>query len=541
MMLSYISMQMILIFLVLQGFFPHSACEEWSFTFPSSIQALKGSCVEIPCLFTSPTDYKEFSLIWYLYRRTNYPEVFNSRDQSNVLADYRGRTSLVRNEPNSCTLRINDVTKEEAYYAGISESINSWHLSVDKVVTVQVTDFPGTPLLTQFGILTEGIPVIISCSAKHTCASNPPSLEWNKDGHNIRVQHEDLTGGYWNILSEINYVPIYQDHKTQLCCTSLYPNGQRKHKGFTLNIKYYPKNTSISIVESKKIKEGDSVTLVCNSHGNPDPDTYMWYKVETTTHVDLQKHNKIITLRNVSWMDEKYVCSAINQVGRGDSPVTEIPVLYSAKDVKIIKGKKQFQEGQEMELVCQFSRSNPKPTHYTWYQDGVLIPDETGQALRWRNISTTHSGNYSCVAHNEVGDSLSLPVNVIVTLGDDMGRYIAAFVVSGILLLTFLMLIIYFSLRKKRVPVVLHSERNSPTQGAKSFEPVYSDLLNRAGVAEYEEFMGKKSSDDTYHELMNQAKLTEFEECPNRIYSPTPVKGEEQDVSTEYENILLKI
>ncbi|XP_075462787.1 B-cell receptor CD22-like [Ascaphus truei] len=308
-----------------------SGCQRWSFSFPRrSITALKGSCVEIPCTFTRPKDTAEISVIWYFYRRRSYPQAFNNNNPSAVASQYRGRTSLVGNATNSCSLRIEDfrTSDGESYFPGINEEINSFRLNGDSV-HIQVTDAPEEPLLTGQWDLAEGKTVSITCSVRHTCASNPPSMQWNKAGHSISVRHEDLTGGLWTVISEIKYYSHYQDDKTQLECTATYPNGQQIHKICTLSIKYSPKNTLITLLQSKEIKEGDDVTLMCTSQANPNVNNYTWYKVGDDTQVVLQdhNHNQHITLRNVSRENEKYYCSAMNDVGRGDSSILEIPVM----------------------------------------------------------------------------------------------------------------------------------------------------------------------------------------------------------------------
>ncbi|XP_075462413.1 myelin-associated glycoprotein-like isoform X2 [Ascaphus truei] len=235
--LHYSPGEKILLLFVLQGAFPGSGCQDWSFSFPQYITALKGSCVEIPCTFTRTKDSAKFSLIWYLFRRIGYPQAFNNNNPSAVLPQYRGRTSLVGTITNSCSLRIDDVRSDsEKYYPGINKEINSFKLNKGSVL-IQVTDAPDEPLLTGTWDLTEGNTINITCSVNHTCASDPPSVQWNKAGHRISVRHEDLTGGHWRVISQIQYCPSSQDDKTQLECTAAYPNGQKTHKGATLSVK----------------------------------------------------------------------------------------------------------------------------------------------------------------------------------------------------------------------------------------------------------------------------------------------------------------
>ncbi|XP_053547217.1 B-cell receptor CD22 isoform X2 [Bombina bombina] len=334
------SFERIIFLFVLQGCFLDSVssnCDGWSFSFQKSITALKGSCVEIPCTFDYPQSYGEFNLIWYSYAFSSFPQVFNKKYPSEVAPEYRDRTHLVGNRTNSCTLRINHVVKEDDYYPGINENINSWFCNNKEYVSVRLQETPDKPLLHVPENLTEGIPATISCSVKHTCPSNPPSLKWNMTGQGSE-RHEDLTGD-WQVVSELSFVPSYKDNNIPLMCTTVYPTGQETYTVQTLQIKYSPKDTTIVII-SEKIKEGDDVTMTCNSNGNPKVKNYIWYKVIDHIPDKLQEHNNKIILKNVSWEKESYYCSAINEVGEGSSTTINLPVQSenSKDEIALILG-----------------------------------------------------------------------------------------------------------------------------------------------------------------------------------------------------------
>ncbi|MEE6481892.1 hypothetical protein FKM82_013051 [Ascaphus truei] len=522
--LHYSPGEKILLLFVLQGAFPGSGCQRWSFSFPRSIAALKGSCVEIPCTFTRPKDIAEISVIWYLYRITGYPQAFNNNTLSAVLLQYQARTSLLGNVTNSCSLRIDDVRTSdgESYYPGINEEINSYTLNKGSVL-IQVTDVPYDPLLTGQWDLTDGITVSITCSVHHTCASKPPSVQWNKAGHRITVRHEDLTGGYWSVTSEIKYYPHYQDDKTQLECTATYSNGQKIHKIRTLSIKYSPKNTTITLLQSKEIKEGDDVTLMCTSQANPDVKAYTWYQVGNDTQSVLQDHGQHITLRNVSWENEKYYCSAMNDVGRGDSSILKISVMYAAKGVRIIQKPEHLQE-DDMELECQFSGSKPAPTHYTWYIDGIPVTNKTDQILYVKPIQ---SGNYSCAAHNSAGSSSSLPVTITATSGShkvDMNVILAS--VAGIIVLILLVLVIYIYIRWKNTQK--STSPSSPESGRIEIKTSAQHMSNQDEIP-MDEILYENQQPEQYYNHMS---------TPNSIRPQQPLAGDSNNLSREEEDAL---
>ncbi|KAM3923146.1 B-cell receptor CD22-like [Leptodactylus fuscus] len=251
-------------------------------------------------------------------------------------------------------------------------------------------------------------------------------------------------GGSWREESELAYIPTYVDDGSRVQCTVTYPNGQRTERSRTLDINYSPKNVTITITGNKNVMEGSDVTLQCNSFSKPDVHEYEWYKGKTR----LPDRGREMTVYNVTRDMEPYSCTAINPVGRGESALAEIPVLYAPTGVRVIVKN-------EGELICDFRSSRPDVTHYTWMKDGSILY-ETGKTLTLEDNEES-SGQYSCVAHNRVGSSTSEEqhiqwnkVNLPLILGT----------VAGVFFLLLFILIIYFSLRYFRK---LHSPTSKTT------------------------------------------------------------------------------
>ncbi|XP_063800047.1 uncharacterized protein LOC134966967 isoform X2 [Pseudophryne corroboree] len=218
------------------GCYEDSSCRDWSFTIPYSIDALRGSCVEIPCTFSHPTHAKDYNFFWYLYRRTGLPQIFNNRTPDDIIDEYRGRTFLVGNTSRSCSLIINNVQTKEGYFPGVNIDINSYEINNGKFTRVFITDSPRKPLITGTEDMEEKKTCKLVCSVNHTCASRPPTITWNKVGHEITVRHEELSRGIWRIESEMSYIPSYTEDNTQLECTATFPNNITSVQSVTLNI-----------------------------------------------------------------------------------------------------------------------------------------------------------------------------------------------------------------------------------------------------------------------------------------------------------------
>ncbi|XP_075697014.1 Schwann cell myelin protein-like [Rhinoderma darwinii] len=303
------AVKQVYLLIICQDFYLGSVCQDW--TFPTTITAVIGSCVEIPCTYNNPPSISGTSgTVWYLYARTSYPEILNSKDSSSVMEEYKDRTSLVPGEK-SCTLRIDPVRREDGnnyYYPGIAEHI---YINANKQyrnIYLYVTDTVAT-LFSMSEYLIEEQASIIRCTAEHTCRSRPPSLQWNKPGQ-IRKKSVDISGGSWREESKLTYIPSYVDDGTPVQCTATYPNGQRTGRSEILNIHYAPKNVSVTFI---MMKERD-VSLQCSSFSKPAVYEYEWYKGKDKTK--LPDTGREITVQNVTRDVDPYSCAVINAVGR---------------------------------------------------------------------------------------------------------------------------------------------------------------------------------------------------------------------------------
>ncbi|XP_044138546.1 B-cell receptor CD22-like isoform X1 [Bufo gargarizans] len=389
--------------LICEGFYLGFVCQEW--TFPSTITALIGSCVEIPCTYHPANTSGTSRTVWYLYKYIQRdPEILNIRDSSSVMAEYRDRTSLVPGE-NSCTLRIDPVRGEDGgnyYYPGDrnTDAFRTQSVRVQLHVTDKVNVW-----LYRSNVMTEGEATIIRCAVDHTCRSSPPSLRWNKPGQ-VKNNSVEVSQGDWREESELTYIPSYVDHGSPVQCIATYPNGEDLDLSGTLNIKYAPKNVTVAVIGIDNVMEGSDMKLQCNSFSNPAVYDHEWYKGKSK----LPDTGREITVRNVSRDMEPYSCAVRNSMGRGESAPTEIPVQYAPKNVTVaVIGIDEVMEGSDMKLQCN-SFSNPAVYNYEWYKGKSKLPD-TGREITVRNVSRDMEP-YFCAARNHLGREESAPTEI---------------------------------------------------------------------------------------------------------------------------------
>ncbi|XP_053308454.1 sialic acid-binding Ig-like lectin 12 [Spea bombifrons] len=193
--------------LILQEWFSRSACENWSFRFPRTVKVLKRSSATVPCSFTSPAGYGDVNIIWYIYDSVEYPQAFNKKSPSEVEREYRGRTSLVGDGPNSCSLRINDVKNRESFYPGIDKNTNSYFLHGSRTVTVSFTGCSEDSSCSDWSFrfpesinVSRGSCVEIPCSFSHPKGYKDFNLIWYEANGNSPIYNKlnpwDVAAGY---------------------------------------------------------------------------------------------------------------------------------------------------------------------------------------------------------------------------------------------------------------------------------------------------------------------------------------------------------
>ncbi|XP_066495140.1 B-cell receptor CD22-like [Tiliqua scincoides] len=452
----------------------------WSSKLPSKIQALKGSCVVIPCSFTYPGARDswggKFSVAWYQYRSRGYPEIYNSRSPGTVLTDYQGRTEVLGDlETGNCTLSISNVRREDAlrYYVWINpESVS--HRFYDVTVQVEVTDTPNPLELSNPGSLTEGDLTQVTCSTQHTCPLTPPTVNWNVMGGQVVTTHERLAGGAWRTESGLSYTPSHKDDGRYLQCTAIFPNQQQSRSGIYLQVKYSPKDAAVSVVGNSVLKEGDNVTLRCRSRAKPPAISYRWFSGPRKAPLRGAGTGAEVKLMDVRRDSGPFYCVAENDVGMGeDSPPIYLSLEY--KPIILPQGNCTVSRTGEVVTCYCVAEGNPLPG-IEWRMPNLTIPADFnsselqavsapwGQAIVIGELRGPASvlTNVSCTATNHHGPSqITLPT---LQAGDTTLLLIAAgSAVGGLLFLVLLGTVIYKVTKNRKEAEGQEEEEEDPT------------------------------------------------------------------------------
>ncbi|XP_026066171.1 B-cell receptor CD22-like [Carassius auratus] len=379
---------------------------------PNKVEALKGSCVFIPCTFDIDQQYEadltdSAKRKWY--KDGNPPVIVFDSSSPN--------TGLLKGEifgnatQKNCTTRFDNVDQSHngSYYFRLEANgilKHSYTGPTYSEVEIVVLGSPPKPTLSFFPDqekVIEGSSVSLRCSTKIFCPSHPPSLTWSSSliksvtGRPYQSQIE--------LISDLNFTVSHRHHRVNFTCTATHQIQQQNttQESRLLHVQYAPKNTSVRINPAGLVLEGRSVTLICNSDANPPAVNYTWYR-DTERPLNPVQTGPNLTINNPDPTHSgRYYCTAENKHGTQNSSVL-LDVQYAPKNTSLsVFPSGSVMEGHSVTLICS-SDANPA-VNYIWYRDTErhLNPVQTGPNLTINNTNLTHSGRYYCTAENKHG------------------------------------------------------------------------------------------------------------------------------------------
>ncbi len=162
------------------------------------------------------------------------------------------------------------------------------------------------------------------------------------------------------------------------------------------------------------VRKGETVTLTCEGEGSPRP-TITWSKVGKRMPDGSETvEGDSISFKSVNHHHSgTYECRANNGYGVEAVESIEVDVEY-APEVEVEEVFIHAAAGNKVELVC-LVHAEPSPT-VQWYKSGgkiELTDDSTSSMKRhgrrhiltFTNLREEDFGNYTCRAHNSIGQS----------------------------------------------------------------------------------------------------------------------------------------
>uniref|UniRef100_H0WI58 Sialoadhesin n=2 Tax=Otolemur garnettii TaxID=30611 RepID=H0WI58_OTOGA len=408
-------MSFLLYLLLLASFFPPGQAS-WGVSSPREVQAVKGSCLVIPCVFSFPADVQVpdgITAIWYYDYSGRRQVVIHTGDPTQVEARFRGRAQLVGlPEHKVCNLLLKDLRAEDTgsynFRFEISEG-NRW--SDTKGTSVTVTEEPRAPTITAPAELLEGTQVDLNCSTPYACLPEQISLQW---------QGQDPTRSVTSNLHKLEPTGIihvetlhtalsWEDHDRTLHC-QLSVADHKTRSEIRLQVQYAPRGVEILLSPSgRNILPGDLVTLTCQVNSSyPRVSSIKWLK----DGVHLEATSRVLQLSQAAWSDAGvYACQAGNSVGSSVSPPLSLHIFMA--EVQMSPAG-PILENQTVTLVCSTPKEAPSNLSYGWYKNQVLLEDAHSHTLRLHSATRTDTGFYACEVQNAQGRERSGPVSVVV-------------------------------------------------------------------------------------------------------------------------------
>ncbi|KAL4000857.1 nicotinic acetylcholine receptor beta-1 [Sarotherodon galilaeus] len=302
-------------------------------TAPKKLEALSGSCLQIPCSFRSKEEQKfnrtrKTFGVWIKNdsRFGIYPNnvIFNS---SGAVSIYP--MSITGNlSQRDCTTLFSNLTTNytnKYFFRVESETFNAT-ASCDPL-QITVRDSPWRPNITISGDLKEKESVTITCSALTPCPHSPPQLTWNlqQDSHNKIEKNTD--GNFTTKIQQTITLSDTHDGK-KISCSARYPVNQGKDTKTaeteeTLSVSYAPKDTSASISPSGLVSAGSWVNLTCSSRAKPPVSSFTWFKKSRDGAVKVSEGE----IYSINVTDGGvYYCVATNDLGNQTSAEIHVTV-----------------------------------------------------------------------------------------------------------------------------------------------------------------------------------------------------------------------
>ncbi|XP_012514649.1 PREDICTED: neural cell adhesion molecule 1 isoform X4 [Propithecus coquereli] len=335
------------------------------------------------------------------------------------------RISVVWNDDSSSTLTIYNANIDDAgiYKCVVTGEDGSESEATVNVKIFQKLMFKNAPTPQEFR---EGEDAVIVCDV---VSSLPPTIIWKHKGRDV-VLKKDVR---FIVLSN-NYLQIRgikkTDEGTYRCEGRILARGEINFKDIQVVVNVPPTVQARQNIVNATANLGQSVTLVCDADGFPEP-TMSWTKdgEQIENEEDDEKYifsddSSELTIRKVDKNDEaEYVCIAENKAGEQDASI-HLKVFAKPK-ITYVENQTAMELEEQVTLTCEAS-GDPIPS-ITWRTstrnisseektlDGHMVVRSHARvsSLTLKSIQYTDAGEYICTASNTIGqDSQSMYLEV---------------------------------------------------------------------------------------------------------------------------------
>ncbi|XP_017771587.1 PREDICTED: Down syndrome cell adhesion molecule-like protein Dscam2 [Nicrophorus vespilloides] len=275
--------------------------------------------------------------------------------------------------------------------------------------------------------LQPGPTVSLKCVAS---GNPPPQFTWTLDGFPIPDHPRFLVGQYVTIqddvISHVNVTNIKAEDGGEYTCTAHNSVGKIAHSArvnvFGLPfIRQMPKITGVA---------GSSLIIKCPVAGYPI-ETISWEREGQILPVNRRQRvyaNGTLVVEQTQRKEDAgtYTCQAQNRQRNSSRRDVEVQVIVPPKILPINPMTDLLREGMRAAITCQIMEGD-LPINFRWERNGKPVSnnvalgtvvrriDEFSSSLVIDQVSSAHTGNYTCIASNVAGAEryvVPLTVNV---------------------------------------------------------------------------------------------------------------------------------
>uniref|UniRef100_A0AAY4AJ73 Ig-like domain-containing protein n=1 Tax=Denticeps clupeoides TaxID=299321 RepID=A0AAY4AJ73_9TELE len=326
---------------------------------------------------------------------------------------------LVQTKMNSSTVTIQNVTRHDVgpFYCIVSNHISNQNISSIKL---NIRYGPSNPSITvnpERTVFKSGSVISLSCFAD----SNPPaSYKW-------------IHNGVVNATTEIFRLsdPNPRDSGNYTCLA--YNSVTLLQASATRAVTIMDPISTVTVNAGTPI-DMMNFTLGCNVSGTTDYIQWMMNgaPLNASIRIVFNDNNRTITFSPVELYDNGvYQCEASNAVSNMISPAYMLMVYYGPRSLNITSPA-IIKAGVSETLICT-TFSWPQ-SHFTWFFNNSIVA--YGAEFQTGPLTTSQSGNYTCVAHNNM-TNFSETKSTVITVIDPISNISVREVVTPMLNMSF--------------------------------------------------------------------------------------------------------
>ncbi|XP_071764601.1 basal cell adhesion molecule isoform X1 [Centroberyx gerrardi] len=375
-----------------------------------TVEVIKGESASLPCTYTVSPSSNNNVVEWYIEQETRKRVAFRSQSgdgKSDEGTPLSGRVTM--GEDYTLTISPVQPSDELSFFC----QVTAGPAGVGEAVTMlKVFYAPEKPNLTRPS--SQGISVGETTSSEigtcETMNGHPqPRIIWFKDDQplpEVKDKKEKTymipsvvkeASGLFTIKSTLYMQPTKADKDSVFRCTVEYsmPEEQIKKKTsdtITINLNYPSETATFTLLNPDPIKEGDTVTMKCETDGNPQPE------------FDIKKDGKdipggqggLLTLKSVKRSDAGvYRCEATDFDNLDADLSGEITLAVNHIDPMSVTpaGPLFAKLGDMVEMQCKTKAS---AAHTVQWKKGSEVLSQSG-VLSIKDVSYDNAGEYMCV------------------------------------------------------------------------------------------------------------------------------------------------